>query len=403
MPPFGIFLINGTFLWRIREKFSGKENIIRFARLGVFLQNGLFTHYFMSKLLSPLTIRKAIFRNRIVVSPMCMYSSTDGFSNDWHLVHLGSRAVGGAGLVMQEATAVSPEGRISAGDLGIWKDEHIDNLKRIVSFLHEQGALAGIQLAHAGRKGSTRKPWQGGAQVPSNQPEGWKTVAPSALPFKAGTEAPEALDEAGIRKVKDAFRQAAQRARAVGYDVAEIHAAHGYLLHQFLSPLSNQRTDIYGGSFENRVRLLLEITQLVREVWGEDKPVFVRLSATDWMEGGWTIEDTVKLAKLLKGQGIDLIDMSSGGNVAQATIPSTPGYQVHFAEQVKKEAGILTGAVGLITTPEQANNILEKGEADVISFARELLRDPYFALHAAHTLGDEIAWPVQYERGKIKK
>lgn len=334
---------------------------------------------------------------------MCMYSSTDGFSNDWHLVHLGSRAVGGAGLIIQEATAISPEGRISAGDLGIWKDEHIDNLKRIVSFLHEQGALAGIQLAHAGRKASTRKSWEGGAHVASNQPGGWKTVAPSALAFKEGTEAPEALDEAGLRQIKDDFREATRRARAVGYDVVEIHAAHGYLLHQFLSPLSNRRTDAYGGSFENRVRLLLEVTQVVKEVWGDDQPLFVRLSATDWVEGGWGIDDTVKLAGLLKDLGVDLIDTSSGGNVVQAVIPSTPGYQVHFAERIRKETGVLTGAVGLITTAEQANNILEKGEADVVSFARELLRDPYFALHAADALGDDISWPIQYVRGKIKK
>jgi len=333
---------------------------------------------------------------------MCMYSSTDGFSNDWHLVHLGSRAVGGAALVMQEATAISPEGRITASDLGIWKDEHTDNLKRIVSFLHEHGALAGIQLAHAGRKASCRKPWEGGAHVPSDQPGGWMTVAPSALSFKEGTEAPVALDEAGIHQVKDDFRAAARRAKLVGYDVVEIHAAHGYLLHQFLSPLSNQRTDIYGGSFENRVRLLLEVTRIVKEVWG-DQPLFVRLSATDWVPGGWTIDESVKLAKLLKDLGVDLIDTSSGGNVVQAPIPSMPGYQVHFAERIKKETGILTGAVGLITTAEQANNILEKGEADVVSFARELLRDPYFALHAAQALGDDISWPAQYERGRIKK
>jgi 2,4-dienoyl-CoA reductase-like NADH-dependent reductase (Old Yellow Enzyme family) len=332
-----------------------------------------------------------------------MYSSTDGFSTDWHLVHLGSRAVGGAGLIIQEATAISPEGRITAGDLGIWKDEHIDNLKRIVSFLHEHGARTGVQLAHAGRKASTRKPWEGGAHIASSQPEGWKTVAPSAISFKEGAEAPEALDETGIRKVKDDFREATRRARLVGYDVVEIHAAHGYLLHQFLSPLSNRRTDAYGGSFENRVRLLLEVTQAVKEVWGDDQPLFVRLSATDWVEGGWTIDETVKLARLLKDLGVDLIDTSSGGNVVQAAIPATPGYQVQFAERIRKETGILTGAVGLITTAEQANNILEKGEADVVSFARELLRDPYFALHAAQTLGDEISWPIQYERGKIKR
>jgi 2,4-dienoyl-CoA reductase-like NADH-dependent reductase (Old Yellow Enzyme family) len=357
----------------------------------------------MSKLLSPFSIRKVSFRNRIVVSPMCMYSAVDGFSNDWHLVHLGSRAVGGAALIIQEATAVSPEGRISAGDLGIWKDEHIVNLKRIVSFIHEQGALAGIQLAHAGRKASFQKPWEGGLQVASTQPQGWKTVAPSAIPFREGTEAPVALDDAGIRKIKDDFREATRRAKAVGYDVVEIHAAHGYLLHEFYSPLTNQRTDAYGGSFENRVRLLLEITEVVKAAWGNDRPLFVRISATDWVPGGWTLEDSVKLAGLLKGLGVDLIDTSSGGNLVQAPIPLTPGYQVNFAAVIKKETGVLTGAVGLITSAEQANNILENGEADVVSFARELLRDPYFALHAAHALGDDISWPIQYERGKIKK
>lgn len=333
---------------------------------------------------------------------MCMYSAVDGFSNDWHLVHLGSRAVGGAGLIIQEATAVSPEGRISAGDLGLWNDEHIVNLKRIVSFIHEQGALAGIQLAHAGRKASFQKPWEGGLQVASTQPKGWKTVAPSAIPFREGTEAPAALDDAGIRKIKDDFHEATRRAKAVGYDVVEIHAAHGYLLHEFYSPLTNQRTDAYGGSYENRVRLLLEITEVVKAAWGNDQPLFLRISATDWVPGGWTLEDSVKLAGLLKNLGVDLIDTSSGGNI-QAPIPLTPGYQVNFAAAIKKETGILTGAVGLITTAEQANNILENGEADVVSFARELLRDPYFALHAAHALGDDISWPIQYERGKIKK
>lgn len=355
----------------------------------------------MSTLLSPIQIRTVELRNRIVISPMCMYSSEDGFSNHWHLVHIGSRAVGGAGLVMMEATAVSPEGRISPDDLGIWKDEHIGGRKSIVDFVHAQGAVAGIQLAHAGRKASITSPWKGGTFIPAGD-GGWETVAPSAIPFNSGNESPAALDEAGIRKVVEDFRSAARRAREAGFKVAEIHGAHGYLLHQFLSPLSNHRTDRYGGSFENRIRLTLEVVEAVRTTWPETLPLFVRLSATDWVEGGWNPDDSVALAKLLKDRGVDLIDCSSGGVVPGVKIPVKKGYQVPFAEKIKAEAGILTGAVGLITEPAQAEEILSQKKADVVLIARESLRDPYFGLNAAAALGDDIAWPVQYQRAKLK-
>ena len=356
----------------------------------------------MSKLLSPLTIKNITFQNRIVISPMCQYSSEDGFANDWHLVHLGSRAVGGASLIIQEATAVSPEGRITYADMGLWKDEQMDKLKQIVSFIHSQGALAGIQLAHAGRKASHQKPWEGGRQIHSDETNGWQTFAPGAVPFLEGTEAPVELDKQGIKKVIADFIAAAERCVKIGYDVIELHAAHGYLLHQFYSPLSNKRTDEYGGSFENRMRLLVEVTDAVRKVWSDEKPLFVRLSATDWTEGGWTIDDSIKLAALLKEHNVDLIDTSSGGNVAKATIPLRPGYQVEFAEKIKAEANILTGAVGLITNAQQADMILEKDGADLILFARESLRDPYFSLHAAQQLGDDYNYPIQYERAKPK-
>ena len=335
-----------------------------------------------------------------MVSPMCEYSSNDGFANDWHLVHLGSFAVGGASLIITEATAVSPEGRISPGDLGIWKDEHIDKLKQINNFIHEQGSLSAVQLAHAGRKASHNLPWKGGSQIPSNAEEGWKTLGPSAIPFLETEEAPEAIDKAGIEKVKADFKAAAARALAAGFDVIEIHAAHGYLIHEFYSPLSNQRTDEYGGSFENRIRLLLEIIEAVKEAWPLDKPLFVRISATDWTEGGWTAEESVKLAKEMKAIGVDFVDCSTGGNVASAKIPLKPGYQVEFAEKVRREAEVLTGAVGLITTPEQADAIIRDGQADAVLLARELLRDPHFPLRAAHVLGHEIKWPLQYERAK---
>ena len=354
----------------------------------------------MTHLFSPIKIKSIEFKNRIVVSPMCEYSSTDGFANNWHLVHLGSRAVGGAALVITEATAVSPEGRISFADLGIYKDEHIEKLKEITDFIHDQGSVAGVQLAHAGRKGSHHEPWNGGKQIPSNQPNGWVTVAPSAIAFTENEEAPIALDKAGIEKAKADFKAAAARALKAGFKVIEIHAAHGYLVHQFLSPLSNQRTDEYGGSFENRIRLLLEIMDSINEVWPNDLPLFVRISATDWTEGGWNAAESVELAKILKAKGVDLIDCSTGGNVPHAKIPVGPGYQVQFADAVKK-TGILTGAVGMITGAKQANEIIQKGEADMVLLAREMLRDPYFPLHAAKELGVDLKWPNQYDRAKL--
>lgn len=330
---------------------------------------------------------------------MCQYSSEDGFASDWHLVHLGSRAVGGAGLVITEACAVSPEGRISAGDLGIWKDEHIDRLRDITTFIRKQGGVAGIQLAHAGRKASTLEPWNGGAQVlPGNG--GWQILAPSPVPFREGTMVPVALDEAGVKKVIGDFTAAARRAAEAGFEVIEIHAAHGYLVNQFLSPLANKRGDNYGGSFENRCRLLFRIIEGIQSVWPASLPLFVRISATDWAEGGWTIEDSVELGKQLKQKGIDLIDCSSGGVVGHVKIPVGPGYQVPFAKRVRHDAGIATGAVGMITEAAQAESILEQGEADLIIIAREMLRDPYFALHAAAALGEDLPWPVQYERAK---
>jgi len=353
----------------------------------------------MPHLFSPLKIKSIELKNRIVVSPMCEYSSEDGFANNWHLVHLGSRAVGGAGLIITEATAVSPEGRISFADLGIYKDEHIDKLKEIADFIHQHGAVAGVQLAHAGRKASHIEPWNGGAQIPSNQPNGWKAVAPSPIPFSDSEEAPLALDKAGIEKVKTDFKAATLRAIAAGFKVIELHAAHGYLVHQFLSPISNHRTDEYGGVFENRIRLLLEIIETVQSIWPEDNPLFVRISATDWTEGGWTVADSVALAKILKDKGVDLVDCSSGGNVAGAKIQLKPGYQVEFSEDVRA-TGISTGAVGLITEPKQADDVIKNGQADLVFFARQMLRDPYFPLHAARELGQEIKWPVQYERAK---
>ncbi len=354
----------------------------------------------MSILLQPLTIKDITFRNRIVVSPMCQYSATNGFANDWHLVHLGSRASGGAGLIIVEATAVSPEGRISPGDLGLWADDYIAPLKRITDFIKNEGAIAGIQLAHAGRKASHSAPWKGGNQL-SKENGGWKTVAPSPLPFDDKEENPDELDVMGIRKVISDFKNAARRALEAGFQVVEIHAAHGYLLHQFLSPLSNHRTDDFGGSYENRIRLLLEVTDAVMEVWPNNLPLFVRLSATDWYEAGWSVDETVKLSAILKDRGVDLIDCSSGGNILAQKIQLGPGYQVPFAEAVRK-TGILTGAVGLITTAQQAEEILQKSQADIILFAREFLRNPYFPLLAAHELNDDIEWPVQYLRAKLK-
>jgi 2,4-dienoyl-CoA reductase-like NADH-dependent reductase (Old Yellow Enzyme family) len=348
-------------------------------------------------LFSPLELRSVVFPNRIGVSPMCQYSSVDGFATDWHLVHLGSRAVGGAGLVMLEASAVVAEGRISPADLGIWKDEHIAKLECIATFLQSQGARAGIQLAHAGRKASMSPPFHGERLVTPAE-GGWTPVAPSAIAFNEKYATPRALDQAGIDRVVEAFRAAALRAERAGFDVVEIHAAHGYLLHEFLSPLSNQRTDKYGGSLENRARLLLDVAGAVRGVWSQDLPLFVRISATDWVEGGWTIEESVEVARMLKERGVDLVDCSSGGNVANAKIPVGPGYQAPFAARIKREAGIATAAVGMITESLQANGMIANGDADLVLLAREMLRDPYFAVHAAAAMNETASWPEQYLR-----
>jgi 2,4-dienoyl-CoA reductase-like NADH-dependent reductase (Old Yellow Enzyme family) len=347
-------------------------------------------------LLSPLTIRGATLRNRIVMSPMCQYSSTDGFANDWHLVHLGSRACGGVGLVIVEATAVAAEGRITPGDMGLWKDEHIEPLARIVRFVHSQGALAGIQLAHAGRKASCDLPWRGGARLTSAEQGAWPVVAPSAIPFNDGDPAPMALDAKGIDAVVASFEAATRRALTAGFRVIEIHAAHGYLLHEFLSPLSNRRTDEYGGSLENRMRLVLRVAERVRQAMPSDMPLFVRISATDWAEGGWDAEQSVELAKRLKPLGVDLIDVSSGALVPKARIPVGKGYQVPFAKQIRHEAQIMTGAVGMITEAAHANEIIVAGDADVVLLARELLREPYWALKAQQQLGGEETWPTPY-------
>jgi 2,4-dienoyl-CoA reductase-like NADH-dependent reductase (Old Yellow Enzyme family) len=352
----------------------------------------------MSKLFSPLVIKNITIKNRIVISPMCQYSSKDGFPNDWHLVHLGSRAIGGAGLVFTEATSVSPEGRITPGDLGIWKDGHIEGLKRITEFLHQHGAVSGIQLAHAGRKASCTVPQEGGKQLTEKQ-GGWQTVAPDNIPFIAGDMKPESLNKEGLNKVISDFKSAANRSLKAGFKVVEIHSAHGYLLHEFLSPLSNHRADEYGGSFENRIRLLLHVVDAVKSVWPPENPIFLRISATDWTEGGWTIEESIKLAYILKDKGIDLIDCSSGGNVSNVKIPVGPGYQVQFSDAVRK-TGILTGAVGFITTASQAESILQEEKADLVLLARESLRNPYFALRAAREMGVDVSWPVQYLRAK---
>lgn len=352
-------------------------------------------------LLSPLTMRGVTFRNRIVVSPMCQYSSEDGFATDWHLVHLGSRAVGGAALVITEASAVEARGRISPQDLGIWKDAHIDPLARITRFLREHGAAAGIQLAHAGRKASVRRPWESGPAWTETE-GGWIPVAPSPIPFADGYAMPQELDAAGVRQLIADFSEAARRSVEAGFQMVEIHAAHGYLLHEFLSPVSNQRTDGYGGSFENRIRLVCEVTEAVRAVLPDKFPVFVRLSCTDWLEeggSGWDIEQSVELSRRLKTLGVDLIDCSSGGNVAGVSIPIGPGYQTPFAERIRKEAGIATGAVGMILSPAQADHVIRTGQADMILLARELLRDPHWPLRAAKELhSDASPVPNQYAR-----
>jgi 2,4-dienoyl-CoA reductase-like NADH-dependent reductase (Old Yellow Enzyme family) len=349
-------------------------------------------------LFASLAIRGINLSNRIVVSPMCQYSSQDGFANDWHFVHLGSRAVGGAALVFTEAAAVLPEGRISPQDLGIWSDAHVEPLSRITRFIHDQGSVAGMQLAHAGRKASTRRPWEGHGEV-LERDGGWqKVVAPTADRFAVGYPQPQELAAQGIDKVIDAFRDAACRALNAGFRILEIHAAHGYLLHEFLSPLSNKRKDRYGGSFDNRTRLLCEVVSAVRGVWPEDAPLFIRISATDWVEGGWDVEQSVELARRVKALGVDLVDCSSGGNLPHADIPLGPGYQTPFAERIRREAGVLTGTVGLITDPPQADHVIRTGQADATFLARELLRDPYWPLRAARELGQPVAWPVQYLR-----
>jgi 2,4-dienoyl-CoA reductase-like NADH-dependent reductase (Old Yellow Enzyme family) len=353
----------------------------------------------MASLFDPFSLRGVTLRNRIGVSPMCQYSSTDGFANDWHLVHLGSRAVGGAGLVITEATGVSPEGRISPNDLGLYDDRHVEMLHRITRFIAEQGAVPGIQLAHAGRKASTRRPWEGGKPIPISE-GGWEPIAPSPIPFDVRSPTPKAMDAADREKVKEDFRRAAVRASAAGFAWLELHAAHGYLLHGFLSPISNQRTDSYGGAFENRVRFPLEVVREVRGAWPKDKPLAVRLSCTDWVEGGWDIEQSVALASLLKDAGVDLIDCSSGGTVPQARIPLAPGYQVPFSARIKQDAEIATSAVGLIARPDQAEEIVSRGRADLVFLAREFLRDPYWPLrHAKVENGKRIPEPpVQYAR-----
>lgn len=351
-------------------------------------------------LLSPLTIRAVQFRNRIAVSPMCQYSAQQGLATDWHFVHLGSRAVGGVGLVITEATAVVPEGRISPGDLGLWNDEQGEALARITHFIATQGAVAGIQLAHAGRKASASAPWLGGK--PAGESEGgWKKiVAPSAIAFDEGWPVPQAMTTAEIQDLIQAFASATRRAREAGFRVLEVHAAHGYLLHEFLSPFSNQRKDGYGGSFGGRIKLVCEVVEAVRREWPEQLPLFVRFSCQDWREGGWMVEDTVDLSKRLKPLGVDLIDCSSGGILPHIKIPAGPGYQVAFAERVKRDAGILTGAVGIIVAPQQADTIVRSGQADMVLLARELLRDPYWPLHAAVALGQKGSWPDQYVRAR---
>jgi 2,4-dienoyl-CoA reductase-like NADH-dependent reductase (Old Yellow Enzyme family) len=353
----------------------------------------------MSHLFSPYQLREVSFRNRIWVSPMCQYSSDHGLPTDWHLVHLGSRAVGGAGLVMVEATGVSPEGRISPQDSGIWTDAHAKAFSRITRFIKEHGAVPGVQLAHAGRKASTEVPWRGdGAVLPERG--GWEPIAPSAIAFSPTYPMPREMTPADIEKVIEQFTAATRRALYAGFETLEIHSAHGYLLHEFLSPLSNHRTDEYGGSLENRMRLLLRVTRAVRAQWPARLPLLVRISATDWAEGGWDLPQSIQLAMKLKELGVDMVDCSSGGLVAHAKIAVRPGYQVPFSEAIRREAGIATGAVGMITEPQQAEEIIAKGQADVVLLARELLRDPYWPLHAAQKLGVNVRWPEQYDRAK---
>ncbi len=354
----------------------------------------------MSALFSPFTQRSITFRNRVGVSPMCQYSATDGLANDWHFVHLGTRATGGAGLVMVEATAVSAEGRITPGCLGLWNDEQAVALARIASFIASQGAVPGIQLAHAGRKASCRVPWQGGMPLDPHQPDAWQTLAPSAEGYRPTDPLPLAMNEAAIEKLVNDFVMAAERALQAGFQLIEIHAAHGYLLNQFLSPLSNRRNDAYGGSFENRTRLLGAIIKAVRVVWPGHLPLWVRISATDWVEGGWTLEDSMQLALLLSPLGVDLFDCSSGGNSPLQQIPVGPGYQAPFAADIRTKSGMATAAVGLLTSAVQCEEIIARGQADMVLLAREMLRNPYFPLQAAHELGGHADWPNPYLRAK---
>ena len=354
----------------------------------------------MSMLFTPLTLRTVTFRNRVFVSPMCQYSSNDGLPSDWHLVHLGSRAVGGAGLVMVEATAVSPTGRISPDDSGIWSDEHAEAFKPIARFIREQGAVPGIQLAHAGRKASTDAPWSGGKPLSLDE-RGWQPLAPSPVPFDSGYPVPRELSETEMSEIEEQFSAATRRAQAAGFQVVEIHMAHGYLLHEFLSPLSNHRTDDFGGSLENRFRFPLRIAKAVREAWPGDLPLFVRISSMDWVEGGWDLGQSVLLARRLKILGVDLIDCSAGFVIPDEPIPSGPGFQVPFAAAIRKELAMPTGAVGCITDPAQAEQIIATGQADAVFLARQMLRDPYWPLHAARSLGVDIPWPNQYMRAKI--
>jgi 2,4-dienoyl-CoA reductase-like NADH-dependent reductase (Old Yellow Enzyme family) len=352
-------------------------------------------------LFQPLALRSVTARNRIMVSPMCQYSAVDGVPNDWHLQHLGSRAAGGAGIVCAEATNVEARGRITPGCTGLWNDAQRDAFARIVRLVKSQGALAALQIGHAGRKASCAAPWQGGKQLALDN-GGWQAISASTLPFSEGQRAPAAMDVATIDAMVDAFAQSARRAREAGFDIIELHGAHGYLIHQFLSPLSNRRTDKYGGSFENRIRFLLEVVDAVRDEWPDDKPLFVRLSCVDWVEGGIVIDDSVKLVQLLKDGGkVDLIDSSSGGLDPRQKIPLFPGYQVQFANELKRRTGIATGAVGMINAPDLAEQILASGQADIVIMARALLNDPYWPLHAAKVLKAKIAWPPQYERGDV--
>jgi 2,4-dienoyl-CoA reductase-like NADH-dependent reductase (Old Yellow Enzyme family) len=349
-------------------------------------------------LFEPLRMRDVTLKNRIVVSPMCQYSSTDGFATDWHFVHHGSRAVGGAALIIFEASAVEARGRITDWDLGIYKDEHIEFLARIVRFLHEHGSIAGIQLAHAGRKASTRRPWDGGTHIKPNEEHGWQTVSASDIPFTDGTTPPHALTRDEVHGITAKFAESAKRAFKAGFRVVEIHGAHGYLIHQFLSPLSNRRNDEYGGSFDNRIRFALEVTDAIRKEWPKELPLFFRVSATDWHERGWNADECVRLSAILRDRGVDLIDCSSGGLVPGVPIPVGSGYQVAFAERIRREAKVRTGAVGMINAPEQADTIVRTGQADIIIMARALLRDPYWALHAAPVLHQHADLPPQYER-----